>query len=243
MIDITAIGELLIDFTPCGKDERGVPMFAQNPGGAPANVLAMAAHLGGRTAFIGKVGRDAFGIFLRNVLFKNRISSAGLVADKTVPTTLAFVQLDENGDRSFTFYRNPGADQMLTVQEIKLELIDNCQVFHFGSVSMTHDPSRSATIYAAEYAKAQGKLVSFDPNYRAMLWDSETEALEQIKRGVSIADILKVSEEEAQLITGEKDPASASQKLLNMGPALVLVSLGELGAYYRNHVCSGYVPT
>ena len=243
MIDIAAIGEILIDFTPSGKNGQGADLFAKNPGGAPANVLAMAARLGGKTAFIGKVGRDTFGNFLRSVLVQNRIGSSGLAEDKAVPTALAFVQLDENGDRSFTFYRNPGADRMLTAQEVKTELIDNCQIFHFGSVSMTHDPSRSATLYAAKYAKEQGKLVSFDPNYRAMLWDNEADALEQIKKGIAIADILKVSEEEAQLITGDKDPAIASQKLLNMGPALVLISLGELGAYYRNHACSGYVPT
>lgn len=243
MSNITAIGELLIDFTPSGKNERGVQLFAENPDGAPANVLAMAARLGGKTAFIGKVGRDAFGDFLRGVLIQNGIDGSGLVADGSVPTTLAFVQLDENGDRSFTFYRNPGADRMLSAQEIKLTLIDDCRVFHFGSVSMTHEPSRNTTFYAAQYAKEQGKLVSFDPNYRAMLWDSEEEALEQIKKGIAIADVLKVSEEEAQLITGDKDPASASQKLLDIGPALVLVSLGELGAYYRNHACSGYVPS
>lgn len=243
MIDITALGELLIDFTPCGKNERGVRSFAQNPGGAPANVLAMASRLGGKTAFLGKVGRDAFGDFLCSVLVQNEIDSSGLAMDGSAPTTLAFVQLDENGDRSFTFYRDPGADRMLTVEEIKPELIDNCRIFHFGSVSMTHDPSRSATFYAAQYAKEQGKLVSFDPNYRAMLWASEAEALEQINKGIAIADVLKVSEEEARLITGDEDPASASQKLLGMGPALVLVSLGELGAYFRNHACSGYVPS
>ena len=179
MSDITAIGELLIDFTPSGKNERGVQLFAENPGGAPANVLAMAARLGGKTAFIGKVGRDAFGDFLCGVLIQNGIDGSGLVADGSVPTTLAFVQLDENGDRSFTFYRNPGADRMLSAQEIKLTLIVDCRVFHFGSVSLTHEPRRSATLYAAQYAKEQGKLVSFDPNYRAMLWDSEEEALEQ----------------------------------------------------------------
>ena len=237
MSDITAIGELLIDFTPSGKNERGVQLFAEKP----ANVLAMVARLGGKTAFIGKVGRDAFGDFLRGVLVQNGIDSSGLAVDGAAPTTLAFVQLDENGDRSFTFYRNPGADRMLSAQEIKPALIDDCRVFYFGSVSLTHEPSRSATLYAAQYAKEQGKLVSFDPNYRAMLWDNEEEALEQIKKGIAIADVLKVSEEEAQLITGDKDPAGASQKLLNMGPALVLVSLGELGAYYRNHACSGYV--
>lgn len=235
-------GELLIDFTPSGTNERGVHMFAKNPGGAPANVLAMAARLGGRTAFIGKVGRDSFGDFLRSVLVQNGVDGSGLVVDGSVPTTLAFVQLDENGDRSFTFYRNPGADRMLTTMDLNVEVINNCQIFHFGSVSMTHEPSRSATFYAAEYASIQEKLVSFDPNYRAMLWDDEADALEQIKRGVALADILKVSEEEAQLITGDSDPASASQKLLAMGPALVLVSLGEQGAFFRTTSCAGHVP-
>lgn len=243
MIDVVALGEILIDFTPAGKNAQGINLLAQNPGGAPANVLAMVSRLGGKTAFIGKVGRDAFGTFLRPVLAERGIDVSGLRFDETAHTTLAFVHLNERGDRSFSFFRDPGADQMLTVKELPLELLDNCRVFHFGSVSLTHEPSRGATLFAAEYAKKQGKLISFDPNYRAMLWDSEEKALEQIKKGIAIADILKVSEEEAQLITGDKDPAGASQKLLGMGPALVLVSLGELGAYYRNHACSGYVPT
>lgn len=242
MNNLVALGELLIDFTPDGANEHGSELFAKNPGGAPANVLAMAARLGGKTAFIGKVGSDAFGKFLRGVLDRNGIDSSGLVEDETVSTTLAFVHLDEHGDRSFFFYRNPGADQMLTAREVKTELIDNCQIFHFGSVSLTHDPSRNAALYAAEYAKAQGKLVSFDPNYRAMLWDNEADALEQIKKGIAIADITKVSEEEAQMITGDSDPAGASQKLLEMGTALVLVSLGERGAFFRTAGCAGYVP-
>lgn len=242
MIDVVALGEILIDFTPAGKNAQGINLLAQNPGGAPANVLAMVSRLGGKTAFIGKVGRDAFGTFLRSVLAERGIDVSGLRFDETAHTTLAFVHLNERGDRSFSFFRDPGADQMLTVKELPLELLDNCRVFHFGSVSLTHEPSRGATLFAAEYAKKQGKLISFDPNYRAMLWDSEEKALEQIKQGIAIADILKVSEEEAQLITGDADPAGASQKLLNMGPAFVLVSLGELGAYYRNHACSGHVP-
>lgn len=162
MIDIAALGELLIDFTPCGTNERGVKLFAENPGGAPANVLAMASRLGGKTTFLGKVGQDAFGDFLRSMLVQNGIDSSGLAVDGSAPTTLAFVQLDENGDRSFTFYRDPGADRMLTVEEVKSELIGDCRIFHFGSVSMTHEPSRSATLYAAQYAKGQSKLVSFE---------------------------------------------------------------------------------
>lgn len=171
MIDIVAMGELLIDFTPGGINSKGMKMFTQNSDGAPANVLAMNARLGGKTAFIGKVGQDAFGAFLQDVLEENGIDTSGLVLNPTAPTTLAFVHLDEKGNRSFSFYRSPGADQMLAPKEAALNLIDDCGVFHFGSVSLTHDPSRSAVFHAAEYAKKQCKLVSFDPNIRPMPWE------------------------------------------------------------------------
>lgn len=243
MVDVVAMGELLIDFTPGGINSKGMKMFTQNPGGAPANVLAMNARLGGKTAFIGKVGQDAFGVFLREVLKEKGIDTSGLVLDPVTPTTLAFVHLDEKGDRSFSFYRSPGADQMLTPKEIALSLIDSCGVFHFGSVSLTHDPSRSAVFYAAEYAKKQCKLVSFDPNIRLMLWEDMEDARRQIEHAVKYADILKVSEEEMAFLTGSQDLDFGSKRLLDKGAALVLVSLGERGAYYRNHASSGCVPT
>lgn len=242
MLDVVALGELLIDFTPGGKNERGMSLFVQNPGGAPANVLAMNARLGGKTAFLGKVGQDAFGSYLRQVLEDMGIAVSGLVFDETTPTTLAFVHLNEKNDRSFTFCRNPGADQMLTSKELSLDLIEACRIFHFGSVSLTHDPSRSATLCAAEYAKKQCKLVSFDPNIRPMLWESMEEACIQIERAIKHADILKVSEEEMAFLTGTTDLNAGSESLLHMGPALVLVSLGEQGAFYRNHAGSGHVP-
>ena len=218
MFDVVALGESLIDFTPNGTNAQGIELFARNPGGAPANVLAMNARLGGKTAFIGKVGKDGFGDFLRQTLVESSIDVSGLVIDEKIPTTLAFVQLDSKGDRSFTFYRNPGADVMLTSAEVNRNLIDDAAIFHFGSVSLTADPSRTATLEAAD-------------------------AVVQMQEGVKLADLLKVSEEEMQLITNESDLARGSQALLEMGPSLVLVSLGAKGAYYRNAVGAGYLPT
>ena len=243
MMDVVALGETLIDFTPCGTNAQGMELFARNPGGAPANVLAMNAKLGGKTAFIGKVGPDAFGNFLRQTLVKSGIDVSGLVVDQKIPTTLAFVQLDSRGDRSFTFYRNPGADVLLTSAEVNKALLDECAIFHFGSVSLTADPSRTATLEAAQYARRQGKLVSFDPNYRPPLWERAEDAIQQMRLSVKLADLVKVSEEEMQLITGESDLARGSRALLEMGPSLVLISLGSKGAYYCNAVCTGHLPT
>lgn len=242
MIDVVAMGEFLIDFTPGGTNSKGMKMFTQNPGGAPANVLAMNARLGGKTAFIGKVGQDAFGAFLRDVLTGEGIDTSGLVSDPVTPTTLAFVHLDERGDRSFSFYRSPGADQMLMPKEAALHLIDGCGVFHFGSVSLSHDPSRSAVFHAAEYAKKHCRLVSFDPNIRPMLWEDMEDARIQIEHAMQYADILKVSEEEMAFLTGTQDLDAGSKRLLDKGAALVLVSLGDQGAYYRNHGSFGCVP-
>ena len=191
MFDVVALGESLIDFTPNGTNAQGIELFARNPGGAPANVLAMNARLGGKTAFIGKVGKDGFGDFLRQTLVESSIDVSGLVIDEKIPTTLAFVQLDSKGDRSFTFYRNPGADVMLTSAEVNRNLIDDAAIFHFGSVSLTADPSRTATLEAARYARQQGKLVSFDPNYRPLLWEHPADAVVQMQEGVKLADLLK----------------------------------------------------
>lgn len=243
MIDIVALGEILIDFTPSGVNEQGIALFARNPGGAPANVLAMNNRLGGTSAFIGKVGADGFGRYLRQTLTGCGIDDSGLVEDTSIPTTLAFVQLNEQGDRSFSFYRKPGADLMLTASEIRRDLIDRCKIFHFGSVSLTGEPCRSACLSAAAYAKRQGKRISFDPNYRLLLWDSEAEAREQITRGIALADILKVSEEEMLLITGTADLEKGSAMLLEMGPSLVLVTMGEKGAFFRNRTHAQLIST
>ena len=163
MFDVVALGESLIDFTPNGTNAQGIELFARNPGGAPANVLAMNARLGGKTAFIGKVGKDGFGDFLRQTLVESSIDVSGLVIDEKIPTTLAFVQLDSKGDRSFTFYRNPGADVMLTSAEVNRNLIDDAAIFHFGSVSLTADPSRTATLEAARYHGSRASWSALTP--------------------------------------------------------------------------------
>lgn len=243
MIDIVSLGEILIDFTPNGTNEQGIALFARNPGGAPANVLAMNSKLGGTSAFIGKIGNDAFGAYLKDTLNSHNIDTSGLVTDSEVPTTLAFVQLDKSGERSFSFYRNPGADMMLNTNEVKRDLINDCKIFHFGSVSLTDEPCRKATFDSVAYAKEHGKIISFDPNYRPLLWKDKAESIKIITKAIAFSDILKVSEEEMYLITNETNLELGSEKLLNMGPSLVLVSLGEKGACFRNKKHFGIFPT
>lgn len=242
MYDITAIGELLIDFTPNGKSEQGKQTFEQNPGGAPGNVAAACARLGGKTAFIGKVGTDSFGYFLKNSLDEGGVSTDGLVFSEDVNTTLAFVHLSDDGDRSFSFYRNPGADMMLTFDDVNKGLIDSCRFFHFGSVSLTAGPTATTTLEAVGYAKKSSKIISFDVNYRAPLFPSEPAALNAIKNALPYADVLKVSSEEMTLITGETDPIIGS-KALSGSASLVLVSLGAKGAFFRVGDTYGSLPT
>ena len=239
MFDIVALGETLIDFTPDGKNTQGSQLYAQNPGGAPANVLAMYAKLGGRAAFIGKVGMDAFGSFLEGMMQAAHIDTSALQKTEDAPTTLAFVHLDAHGERSFSFYRHPGADLCLTYDEVPEHLLAECRVFHFGSVSMTDEPCRTATLRAAQRAHEYGSLISFDPNYRPALWNNLEEAVRLMLRGVSCADVLKVSLEEMTLLTGETCAESGAQKLLNQGPVLVLVTDGEKGAYFATKSCTG----
>lgn len=241
-MDVVALGEILIDFTPSGVNEQGIALFARNPGGAPANVLAMNAKLGGSSAFIGKVGDDAFGAYLKGVLQSHGIDTRGMATDDEIPTTLAFVQLDAQGDRSFAFYRKPGADLRLNAVEVRKDLIDGCKIFHFGSLSLTEEPCRSATLEAVRYARAQGKIISFDPNYRPGLWQDPQTAKGWMACGVGYADILKVSEEEMALLTGETDPETGSLSLLEMGPKAVFVTMGEHGCYYRNAAGHGLQP-
>ena len=242
MFDITAVGELLIDFTPSGTNEYGNLLFARNPGGAPANVLAAASKIGAKTAFIGKVGKDGFGTFLKDTLHSIGISTESLLISETVNTTLAFVQLDEKGDRSFSFYRHPGADLMLEPADIKESLIAESHILHFGSVSLTDDPSRSATFHAVQLAKQNRCIISYDPNYRPMIWDSVENAKVQMQKGLAYADIIKVSEEEMTLLTGEQDLIKGSLLLAKEGAALVLVSMGEKGAFYRRGDICGMRP-
>lgn len=243
MFDITAIGELLIDFTPAGISDAGDPLFAQKPGGAPANVLAANSRLGGRNAFIGKVGNDGFGNFLRGTLEKLGINVSGLCTDPDIPTTLAFVQLDRNGDRSFSFYRKPGADLMLRSSDIRDDLVSGCHILHFGSVSMTGEPSRSATLSAVRAAKSSGRIISYDPNYRPLLWNDSETAQKQMIAGLELADIVKVSEEEMTLLTGETNLEKGSNALARFGASLIFISLGARGAFYRDGDLCGTFPT
>ncbi len=243
MYDVVALGELLIDFSPAGLSEHGNYLFEQNPGGAPANVLVACNRSGQTGAFIGMVGDDRFGSYLRDILIQNQIGVDGLKFSGTVNTTLAFVHLDQNGDRSFSFYRKPGADTMFTINDLKFPLIDSCKIFHFGSISMTHEPSRTTTIKAVEYAKAKGKLISYDPNYRPSLWDCPQQAVQQMRAGVAFADVLKVSDEELMLLTECDCIEAGAQKLLESGVQLICVTLGAKGCFYAHRHGTGYVPT
>lgn len=231
MFDIVALGELLIDFTYHGRSENGTRLFEQNPGGAPANVLCAASNLGLQTSFIGKVGKDMHGEFLRKVLEEKGVDTSGLISAEDVFTTLAFVELSETGERKFSFARKPGADTCLSAGEVKRELTEACKIFHFGSLSLTNEPSRSATIEAVKSAKKAGAIISYDPNYRAPLWNSEREAAEVMQSVLQYADIVKISDEEVGLITGESSPESAANHLFQKGISCVVVTLGSDGAY------------
>jgi fructokinase len=233
MYDIVALGESLIDFTPNGTNEMGMLQFVRNPGGAPANVLAMFTKLGGKTAFIGKVGNDEFGKFLTATMKDAGIDVSAVAVSEEIPTTLAIVQLTESGDRSFSFYRKPGADIMLSADDLNKEMLTHCNVFHFGSVSLTDEPSKSATLKAAAIAKDSGAIISYDPNYRPLLWKSESEAKKVILEALKLADIVKVSYEEMVLLTGKQDLKAGAEELAQYGAVLVIITMGSKGAYYH----------
>ena len=230
--DVIALGELLIDFTENGTSAQGNPVMEANPGGAPCNVLSMLRKLGHTVEFVGKVGEDMFGRQLAAAAEEVGIGLSGLVYDNKIPTTLAFVHTDPDGDRDFSFYRKPGADMMLHEDEISKEHIQNAQIFHFGSLSMTAEPVRSATKKAVTCAKEAGCVISFDPNLREPLWDSLDEAKEQIRYGISCCDILKISDNEITWFTGIDDYDEAAAALLSEFPGikLLLVSLGRDGS-------------
>ncbi len=231
MYDVVALGELLIDFTPSGKSGQGNDLFEANPGGAPCNVLSMLSKCNKSTAFIGKVGNDIFGHLLKNTLKEVGIDDTGLRMSDDVRTTLAFVKIDETGDRSFAFYRNPGADMQLTEDEVDEAIIRKAKIFHFGTLSMTHEEVRKATKKAISSAKNGKALVSFDPNYRPPLWDSPENAIEQMKYGCSLCDILKIEEEELALMTGEKDIDGGVKYLQeNYHTPFILVTSGAKGS-------------
>lgn len=235
--DVTALGELLIDFTSNGISAQGNPLFEANPGGAPCNVLAMLQKLGKKTAFIGKVGDDIFGKMLRERVRGTGIDISGLVEDEKVNTTLAFVQTLSDGDREFSFYRNPGADMMLEASEIKEELIQETRIFHFGTLSMTADGVETATRNAIKTAKNNGCILSFDPNLRPPLWGSMEMAKEKIAYGLSVCDILKISDNEIEFMTGTTDIDEGIAKIREEYQIpLVFATLGKDGskAYYKD---------
>lgn len=240
--DLTAVGEFLIDFAPKGLSANGLHQFAASPGGAPANVCAMFAKLGGRTAFVGKVGSDPFGAMLRNTLLDNGIAADGLIMDAAAPTSLAFVTLGEDGERDFCFYRKNSADTMLRPEELNREMLENSKFVHFGSVSLTDEPARSATFSAVELARAAGNVISYDPNYRPALWHDEDMARDMMLRGAALADIIKVSDEEAIFLTKTEDLEEASRILAAMGPSVVLITCGAEGVCYRTAADTGRIP-
>lgn len=242
MKDITAVGEILIDLTQCGVNEQGIPQFAANPGGAPANLTVAAARLGASAAFIGKVGKDSFGDMLRTTLEANKVDVSGMVTDDIQHTTLAVVTLDPSGERSFSFYRDPSADVALSKEDISEQQLKNTRYLHFGSVSLTAEPSRSATLYAARTAKSFGALISYDPNYRASLWPDQAASVAAMLEPLDMVDVLKVSDEELPLLTGTEDLETGSAMLAAKGIRLVLITLGAEGAYYRFGHKTGHVP-
>ena len=234
--DVTALGELLIDFTENGNSEQGNPLMEANPGGAPCNMLAMIQKLGGTTAFIGKVGKDMFGRQLKTAVEAVGIDTRNLMEDEEVHTTLAFVHTFPDGDRDFSFYRNPGADMMLTKEEIQEDLIRNSKVFHFGTLSSTHEGVREATRYAIDVAKEAGCLISFDPNLRPPLWNTLEYARKEIEYGLSKADILKISDNEVEFLCGTSDYDEGAKMLIEKyNIPFVCVTLGKDGsrAYYK----------
>jgi fructokinase len=232
MYDVIALGELLIDFTSGQVSDRGNPLFEANPGGAPCNVLAMLSKLGKRTAFVGKVGQDLFGEMLEKTLSQVEIDGEFLIKDPSAHTTLAFVHNTPDGDRSFSFYRDPGADELLTQAELPTEALRHTRIFHFGSLSLTREPVRTATKTALELSRQGGAIVSFDPNLRPSLWGSLEEAKDQMCWGCSVCDVLKVAEEELTFLTGCDDLEAGVKSLQNTYPnlRLILVTLGKKGS-------------
>ena len=240
LFDVTALGELLIDFTENGTSSQGNPLMEANPGGAPCNVLAMLEKLNKKTAFIGKVGKDMFGTQLKNAVEEVGIDTRNLIMDPVYHTTLAFVHTYPDGDRDFSFYRDPGADMMLTKDEVSEDLIRASRIFHFGTLSSTHEGVREATRYAIDVAKEAGCIISFDPNLRPPLWKSLDDAKVEIEYGMGKCDILKISDNEVEFMCGttdyDKGAAMIMEKYSNI--TLVLITMGKDGsrAYYRDMI-------
>ena len=229
--DITTFGEILIDFTSQDINEDGQMLYARNPGGAPANVAVAARRLGAHTAFIGKAGKDMHGEFLRSVLQREKVDTKGMLLDEDYFTTLAFVEVNENGERTFSFARKPGADTKLQKEEVDVDVLDRTNIFHVGSLSLTDQPARDTTFYAVRRAKNKGSVISYDPNYRASLWPDEKTAKKHMRSLVPYVDLMKISDEETELLTDHKDVREAAKILYEQGVKVVAVTLGGEGAY------------
>ena len=238
LLDVVTFGELLIDFTNSGKNENGIRIFEQNPGGAPANVACAVARLGLSSAFLGKVGSDMHGQYLQQVLVQNGVDTRGLVQSDAVFTTLAFVELSDNGERKFSFSRKPGADTCFAPDELCKPLLENCKIFHFGSLSLTDEPVKSTVLQAVQCAKSAGAIIAYDPNYRASLWQDEQTAIAAMRSVLSMVDVIKISDEETALLTGTADYVQAAAYLLAQGIGCVVVTLGSKGAYIATQTAS-----
>ncbi|MBQ3009028.1 MAG: carbohydrate kinase [Oscillospiraceae bacterium] len=241
MTDMVALGELIIDFAPKGNDKYGYPLLQAQAGGAPANLLSAFCKYGGTGVMIGKVGADAFGDLMVKSLKSIGADVRGVIQDDKYFTTMAFVTLDEKGDRSFSFARKPGADVRFSFDEIDLSLIDEGKIFHFSTLSLTDEPGRTATLKCAEYAKEKGKLISYDPNLRLNLWKNEADAKEYMLKGLEFADIVKISDNEVDFLWGCDEKTGAEKILNEFGAKLVYVTLGPKGCYFCNRSGSGYV--
>ena len=242
MYDIVSLGELLIDFTESGVSPSGMRLFEQNAGGAVTNLLCAAARCGAKTGFIGKVGRDMHGDFLKKAMLDAGVDIHALIQAEDVFTTLAFVALSPNGERAFSFARKPGADSQLRPDELDRDMLKHTRVFHTGSLSLTQEPSRSATYEAIDIAKSAGAIISYDPNYRASLWSNQSEAIRFMRSLIITADIIKISEEELPLLTGETEPEKAAEALLDQGVRIIAITLGDQGAYLRIGTQGKYIP-
>lgn len=242
MAKIVSMGEVLIDFIPFEADgEENLTQY--NAGGSPANVAVQASVLGGDSAFIGKAGDDSFGRFLKKTLSDKGVDIKGFAVDKVADTTLAFVHRDENGKREFDFYRNPGADTQLAISDIDFKQIDECDIFHFGSVSLTSEPSRTTVVRAAEYAKSKGKTVTYDPNYREHLWSSEEDAIAAMKSVLQYVDIMKLSEDEMKMLTDCDKLLQGIAMLLKIGMKVVIITQGPRGCIVASRNGIEYLPT
>ena len=229
--DIVALGECLIDFTPAGVSPAGMLLFERNPGGAPANMLVCAANLGRKVAFIGKVGTDMQGEFLYQTIHDAGVDTSSMIMSDDYFTTLAFVTIDEHGERSFAFARKPGADTQLRMEELDMDMLCETGIFHIGSLSMTDEPARSTTLTATAAAKESGAMISYDPNYRPLLWKTKEAAREQIHALLPYADMIKISDDECEITTGYADPHEAAEYLKEKGVSCVVITLGADGAY------------